>query len=187
MVGFNSEIACMAPDAFVIQELTERLGASHVVTGFDFHFGAGRSGHSDTLRQLGLAVTTVAEVTDEAAGHLGISSSNIRNALRHGQPAQAARDLGYDWMITGTVVQGDQRGRTIGFPTANIVVEAGIEPARGIYATRVREQQSSPTWMGAGYFGDRPTSIPTARSSRSIFSTRRSISMAASLSSALSN
>ena len=61
-------------------------------------------------------------------------------------------------MICGTVVPGDQRGRTIGFPTANIIVEPGVEPARGIYATWVRETgKAEPLWMGAGYFGDRPT------------------------------
>ena len=95
---------------------------------------------------------------DEGAGHLTFSSSNIRQSLQRGQPRQAAQELGYDWMICGTVVPGDQRGRAIGFPTANIVVETGVEPARGIYATLVRESgKVEPLWMGAGYFGDRPT------------------------------
>jgi riboflavin kinase/FMN adenylyltransferase len=100
----------------------------------------------------------VAEVTGEEAGQIAFSSSNIRESLRQGQLRQAALELGYDWMISGTVVQGDQRGRTIGFPTANIIVEPGVEPARGIYACLVREAgKAAPVWLGAGYFGDRPT------------------------------
>lgn len=158
MVNFDKELAQLSPDEFVHQELTQRLGAAHVVAGFDFHFGEGRRGHADTLRQLGLDVTSVAEVTDERVGHLAFSSSNVRASLRQGQMRQAAQELGYDWMICGTVVPGDQRGRSIGFPTANIVVEPGVEPARGIYATLVRESgKAEPLWMGAGYFGDRPT------------------------------
>ncbi len=158
VVNFDAALAALSPEAFVNQELESKLGATSVVAGFDFHFGAGRKGHADTLRAMGLSVTSVAEVTDEAAGHLAFSSSNVRNSLRQGQMRQAAQELGYDWMICGTVVPGDQRGRTIGFPTANIIVESGVEPARGIYATLVRESgKAAPIWMGAGYFGDRPT------------------------------
>ncbi len=158
VVAFDAALAALPPEEFVKRELVEKLGAAHVVAGFDFHFGAGRKGHADTLRAMGLSVTTVEEVTDEGAGHLPFSSSTIREALRQGQLKHAAHELGYDWMIEGTVVPGDQRGRTIGFPTANIIVEQGVEPARGIYATFVREAgKASPLWMGAGYFGDRPT------------------------------
>jgi riboflavin kinase/FMN adenylyltransferase len=158
VVDFDAAVAAQSPEDFVRRELIEKLGVSHVVAGFDFHFGAGRKGHADTLRDMGLSVTTVDEVTDEGAGHLPFSSSTIREALRQGQLKHAAHELGYDWMIEGTVVPGDQRGRTIGFPTANIIVEPGVEPARGIYATFVREAgKASPLWMGAGYFGDRPT------------------------------
>ncbi|MDE2383473.1 MAG: bifunctional riboflavin kinase/FAD synthetase [Alphaproteobacteria bacterium] len=158
VIPFTAELAGLSAEAFVERELLEKLGTHHVVAGFDFHFGAGRKGHAETLRGLGLEVSCVDEVTDEGAGHLSFSSSTIRNALRQGQLADASRELGYDWTILGTVVPGDQRGRTIGFPTANIIVEPGVEPARGIYATFVREVgKASPVWMGAGYFGDRPT------------------------------
>jgi len=158
VVNFDAKLAALSAEQFVQRELTQKLGASHVVAGFDFHFGAGRKGHADTLRSMGLTVTTVGEVTDEGAGHLPFSSSTIREALRQGQLKHAAHELGYDWMIEGTVVPGDQRGRSIGFPTANIIVEPGVEPARGIYATFVREAgKASPLWLGAGYFGDRPT------------------------------
>ena len=158
VVTFDAELAGQSAESFVQGELLTRLGVTHVIAGFDFYFGQGRKGNADTLRAAGLQVFVVEEVMDEGAGHLTFSSSNIRQSLQRGQPKQAAQELGYDWMICGTVVPGDQRGRTIGFPTANIIVEAGIEPARGIYATLVRESgKAEPLWMGAGYFGDRPT------------------------------
>ena len=158
VIKFDAELASHSAEAFVQEELLARLGVAHVIAGFDFYFGQGRKGNADTLRAAGLQVTVVEEVMDEGAGHLTFSSSNIRQSLQQGQPRQAARELGYDWMICGTVVPGDQRGRTIGFPTANIIVEPGVEPARGIYATWVRESgKAEPLWMGAGYFGDRPT------------------------------
>lgn len=157
-VNFDARLAEQSAEAFVREELQGRLGATHIVAGFDFCFGQGRKGNADTLRAAGLNVSVVNEVMDEGAGHLPFSSSNIRQSLQRGQPRQAAQELGYDWMISGRVVPGDQRGRTIGFPTANIVVETGVEPARGIYATWVRETgKAEPLWMGAGYFGDRPT------------------------------
>jgi riboflavin kinase / FMN adenylyltransferase len=158
VVQFDAQLAALSAEEFIELELMEKLGVRHVVAGYDFHFGKNRKGNSATLRALGLEVSCLDEVTDEGAGHLAFSSSNIRHALRQGRLAQASRELGYDWTILGTVVPGDQRGRSIGFPTANIVVEAGVEPARGIYATMVHEAgKPSPLWMGAGYFGDRPT------------------------------
>ncbi len=157
-VHFDAALSGQSAQTFAQEELINRLGATHVIAGFDFCFGEGRKGNADTLRAAGLEVSVVDEVRDEGAGHLTFSSSNIRQSLRRGQPRQAAQELGYDWMICGTVVPGDQRGRTIGFPTANIIVETGVEPARGIYATRVHEtDKAEPLWMGAGYFGDRPT------------------------------
>lgn len=158
LVKFDEGVANLTAADFVRQELLEKLGATQVVTGFDFHFGAGRKGNAGTLATMGLEVTTLEEVTDIGAGNLPFSSSSIRLSLRQGQIRNAAHELGYDWMIEGTVVAGDQRGRKIGFPTANIIVEPGLEPARGIYATYVREvDRPGPLWMGAGYFGDRPT------------------------------
>ena len=73
--------------------------------------------------------------------------------------AAAARELGYYWTVMGEVVKGDHRGRAIGFPTANIVLEEGAEPIRGIYTVRVRDgaRKNSRAWGGAGYFGNRPT------------------------------
>ncbi len=162
-ITFDAELANEEAGDFVKRYLVGHMGAAHVVTGYDFHFGKGRKGNPSVLRelgrQLGFAVTIVDQVSDEGDIHSPFSSSSIRRALRHGHVASAARELGYYWMAMGEVVHGDQRGRSIGFPTANIILEQGVEPFRGIYACRVRDAnvKSGHAWMGAGYFGDRPT------------------------------
>ena len=143
VVGFNAEIAASTPEEFVLHHLVNRLGVSHVVTGYDFHFGKGRKGTPETLAQLGKAhgfgVSTVDQVTSDSDGKAPFSSSSIRSAIRRGHVRNAADELGYRWIVMGEVVHGDKRGRSIGFPTANIIVDPGAEPARGIYAVEVRD------------------------------------------------
>jgi riboflavin kinase / FMN adenylyltransferase len=162
-LAFDRELSALEPEAFVTHHLVERLGVSHVVTGYDFHFGRGRKGSPAVMRELaaaeGFGVTIVDQVTDDGDIHSPFSSSSIRQALRHGHMEDAAHELGYHWTVMGEVVKGDQRGRTIGFPTLNIVLEPGAEPFRGIYAVRVRDAAATgaTAWHGAGYFGDRPT------------------------------
>jgi riboflavin kinase / FMN adenylyltransferase len=162
-VNFNAKLANTSPEDFVRQNLVEALGVSHVVTGYDFHFGKGRKGNPELLKSLGVefgfGVTSIDQVTDDD-GNAPFSSSSIRSALRRGHVKAAAHELGYNWTVMGEVVHGDKRGRTIGFPTANIILEPGAEPFRGIYAVDVRDAAApddTPTWMGAAYFGDRPT------------------------------
>jgi riboflavin kinase/FMN adenylyltransferase len=163
-LNFDDALATTAPEEFIKSHLVDRLGVSHVVTGYDFHFGKGRKGTPDTLLGMGakhgFGVTIVDQVTDDGDGHAPFASSSIRSSLRRGHVREAAHELGYDWIVMGEVVHGDQRGRAIGFPTANIVLDPGAEPFRGIYAVEVRDAASAPgtsAWMGAGYFGDRPT------------------------------
>jgi riboflavin kinase / FMN adenylyltransferase len=160
-LDFDAELSSMAPEAFILEHLVKRLGVSHVVTGYDFHFGKGRKGSPETLREMGrihgFGVTVVDQVTDDGDGHAPFASTSIRDALRGGHVTAASRELGYDWIVMGEVVHGDKRGRTIGFPTANIILDPGAEPHRGIYAVEVHDVAGGPIWMGAGYFGDRPT------------------------------
>jgi len=132
-----------------------------VVCGYDFTFGARRGGNVEMLREMGakkgFGVTVLDPVMREGEIY---SSTSIREALRAGWPSEAAELLGHAWEIEGVVEQGDQRGRTIGFPTANIILDPGAEPFRGIYAVTAREASSpssTPCWQGAAYFGDRPT------------------------------
>jgi riboflavin kinase/FMN adenylyltransferase len=161
VITFDAALAAMTPEDFVRRMLYERLGVSHVVTGYDFHFGHGRKGSPQTIREmgktLGFGASVVEQVTDDG-GFAPFASSAIRAALAHGHVREAATDLGYWWTVMGEVVAGDRRGRTIGFPTLNIVLEAGVEPFQGIYAVRVRDANApSVAWQGAGYFGHRPT------------------------------
>ena len=161
---FDEALASRTPEEFVLSHLVSWLGVSHVVSGYDFHFGKGRKGTPEILAQLGaqygFGVTAVDQVTDDADGNAPFSSSSIRSAIRRGHVRAAAHDLGYRWIVMGEVVHGDKRGRTIGFPTANIIVDPGAEPARGIYAVEVRDAAAAAgtrAWQGAAYFGDRPT------------------------------
>jgi len=162
-ITFDRTLSDLEPDTFIEKYLVGYLAAAHVVTGYDFHFGKGRKGNPIALKSLsvefGFDVTIVEQVSDDGDGHSPFSSSSIRSALRRGHVGSAARELGYYWTVMGEVVHGDQRGRSIGYPTANIILDNGVEPFRGIYAVRVRDAQvkGNSAWIGAGYFGDRPT------------------------------
>lgn len=157
-LDFNRALASLEARDFVENILVRRLAVSKVVTGYDFHFGRGRRGNPELMRRLGdssgFAVTTVDQVTDDD-GLAPFSSSAIRNELRHGRVAEAASSLGYWWIISGKVVEGDRRGRTLGFPTANLALDPGVEPMEGIYAVRLRIEGER--HFGVGYVGSRPT------------------------------
>ncbi len=160
VLEFNADLAGQEASEFVQRQIIDRLGARHVVMGYDFHFGHGRKGSPRLMREIGekngFSVTTVDQVTDDD-GLAPFSSSSIREALRRGDVVEAARQLGYWWCVQGVVEKGDQRGRTIGFPTVNIHMNCDGHPANGIYACRVRDCASGEVWRGAGYVGDRPT------------------------------
>jgi len=127
VVEFTPELSRLLPDEFVVHVL-EPLGTRVVVAGDGFRFGAGRRGDADTLRVLGLDVQPVPLLP-------GVSSSRIRELLREGKIGEAAELLGRSPELEGTVVAGDQRGGTLGFPTANLAVSHGLlVPAHGIYA-----------------------------------------------------
>jgi riboflavin kinase/FMN adenylyltransferase len=159
---FTRELATIEAERFVKEMLVERLAIAHIVAGYDFHFGHGRKGNPGLLLDLGrrwdFGVTVIEQVTD-SGGIAPFSSSAIRAALRRGDVVSAAEQLGYWWSVLGTVVEGDRRGRSIGFATVNIVLEEGSEPHEGIYAVRVRRsgEPGGAPLEGAAYVGDRPT------------------------------
>ena len=134
---FDQAFADLSPDAFVDDVLLKGLGARHVVCGYDFTFGARRGGNVEMLRELGqekgFGVTVVDPVTREGEIY---SSTRIREALRAGWVSEAAELLGHHWEIEGEVELGDQRGRTIGFPTANVALGQHLRPRFGVYAVR---------------------------------------------------
>jgi len=135
---FNAALAALPAEDFARVIVAERLGLSHVVVGADFCFGKGRTGTAATLRGLGARFgfgVTVAGMVDLGAGE--VSSTAIRAALSEGRPREAAAMLGHWHRIEGPVIRGDQRGRELGYPTANMSI-AGLHPPRfGVYAVRV--------------------------------------------------
>ena len=134
-VAFDRAFSQFAGERFVAEVLHGAAGAVHLACGPDFAFGYRRGGTVDVLRvqaeALGMGLTVVPPLAD-AGGP--ISSTRIRRALQDGYPERGAADLGRAWSIRGVVAHGDARGRTIGFPTANIALGAHLEPARGVYA-----------------------------------------------------
>ena len=156
VVDFTREVAAMSARDFVATFLVERLRAAHVVAGYDFHFGRNREGTPDVLRELAEADGMRASLVDEFADDGGaISSSRIRRLLGAGDVATAAQALGRRWSVGGEVVRGAQLGRTLGYPTANIVPH-DIRLAHGIYAVRFRRENDD-LHDGVASWGRRPT------------------------------
>jgi riboflavin kinase/FMN adenylyltransferase len=157
---FNRALAARTAEEFVAM-LASDFGAAGVVTGEDFTFGKGRLGNVGVLRdlgeRLGLTAETVAPVIDDAGET--ISSSRIRDALIAGDCATATRLLSRPFAIEGVVIDGDKRGRTIGFPTANMELGTYLRPAYGIYAVRVHLPDER-VRGGAANLGIRPMFDP---------------------------
>ena len=139
VLAFDQALLHMPPDAFIDQVLVDALGVRHVVVGHDFCFGHNRAGTVDTLTHSGadrgFGVTVVTKASDESGGVY--ASTAVRDLLRVGQMRAAADILGRPWEISGVVQQGDQRGRTLGYPTANIALGDHLRPKLGVYAVRV--------------------------------------------------
>lgn len=154
---FDAGLASLTADEFVAKVLVQGLGVRHIVVGEDFQFGKGRTGNVELLKRRGAEHAFGVSTFDlvGAGPETKISSTRIREALREGRPDEAARLLGHWWTVEGRVEQGDKRGRTIGFPTANVSLEGYLEPALGVYAVRV--ELAGKAYGGVANFGRRPT------------------------------
>ena len=161
MQHFDQAFATQTAETFVEEVLVRCFGVFHVVVGYDYVFGKGRQGTCAFLQRAGTAnnfgVTVVPPALD-ASGE-AYSSTRVRDCLVGGQPAEAARLLGHYWEVEGRVEKGDGRGRTIGFPTANIALADYQRPATGVYAIRAGIDAGGATrWHnGVANFGRRPT------------------------------
>lgn len=160
VLPFDRALASLTAEAFARDVLAEGLGLSHVVVGDDFRFGKGRQGDAAALRDFGARFgfeVTVAPML--AAGGARVSSTAIREALTEGRPQDAAHMLGHWHRLDGTVAHGDKRGRDLGFPTANILLEGLLLPRFGVYAVEVQVLTGphAGTWGGAASIGVRPT------------------------------
>lgn len=154
---FGAALAAMPAETFVEEVLHQGIGARHLACGHDFAFGHRRGGDIGLLgreaEKRGIGLTVVPAVADEGGP---ISSTRIRRLLQDGYPERAARELGRDWEITGTVFRGDRLGRELGWPTANILLGRHVEPARGVYAVTVALADGSLV-PGVANIGRRPT------------------------------
>jgi riboflavin kinase/FMN adenylyltransferase len=155
-------LLALSPDAFFEDIVVRQLGAKAVVEGHDFRFGRGRSGTNEALRSLcgkhGLSFTEVSPIHHKGEP---VSSSRVRTAIVGGDVELAADLLVRPYRIAGTVVTGAKRGRTIGFPTANLADVPTVLPGNGVYA--VRANVDGRMWPGAANVGPNPTFGEDAR------------------------
>lgn len=150
------DLAEESAEGFIERVLVRGLAARQVCIGYDFRFGAARRGDAEMLRRAGRAGGFTVHVAPPMADETGpVSSSRIRKALASGDMALANDLLGHPWLMGGKVVAGQQIGRTLGYPTANIVLSDDVELAHGIYAVRVAF--AGTTRDGVASFGRRPT------------------------------
>lgn len=137
IMPFDRDFSQIEAEDFVARFLVDALAVDGVIVGSDFHFGRGRRGTPDFLKASGMELGFGVETLDLIGEGIDIiSSSLIRAALGQGEIARANQLLGYRWFIDGTVIQGDQRGRELGYPTANIAPPPGFHLAQGVYAVR---------------------------------------------------
>tara|TARA_R110000765_G_scaffold329230_1_gene420113 strand:+ start:203 stop:1147 length:945 start_codon:yes stop_codon:yes gene_type:complete len=158
ILEFDAAMAQMTPEIFVQTVLADGLGIGGIVTGSDFRFGAGRAGSTVELAQLCTARgirSSFAELTGNGSDK--VSSTRIRKAIHDGNMQAAAELLGARWAVDGVVVQGNQRGRTIGFPTANIDMGDYVRPAYGVYAVLAGIDGEPAVRPAVANIGKRPT------------------------------
>lgn len=159
-LNFNAALSALGAEEFAQRVIADGFGLRHVVVGADFFFGKGRSGNASMLQDFGRDIgfgVTVAPLVSDAQGEY--SSTSIRIALSEGRCDDARRMLGHWHRIDGPVIGGDQRGREIGYPTANLAID-GLHPPRfGVYAVLVDvlDGPHKGHYKGAASIGLRPT------------------------------
>ncbi len=161
VIKFDKRFASISPEYFIGQQLCGRLKAKAIFVGEDFRFGRDRSGDIFLFKQLseryGYEFIGLSALMHQGSP---ISSTRVRGLITEGNLAQAKRLLGRDVSVTGKVIKGDGRGRTIGTPTANVAYESDIIPPKGVYAVRV--QLDKKQYNAVANLGIRP-SFPSAR------------------------
>jgi riboflavin kinase/FMN adenylyltransferase len=159
--NFDDELAATTAEDFVGELLARHLGVAGVVTGEDFTFGKARGGNVSLLAEWGakhgMSARTVGPVNE---GGIAVSSSRIRDALKAGDCETATRLMTRPFAVRATVQHGDKRGRTLGYPTANLELGTYLRPRFGIYAVTGRVLDTGETLKGAAGLGVRPMFEP---------------------------
>ncbi|OIQ35715.1 MAG: riboflavin biosynthesis protein RibF [Roseobacter sp. MedPE-SWchi] len=158
-LNFNAALSGLPPEDFARKVISEGLGLAHVVVGADFCFGKGRSGTAEDLQRFGAEMgfgVTIAPLMEHSDDT--VSSTAIRTALSQGRPRDAAAMLSHWHRIEGEVIGGEQRGRDLGFPTANMSIDGLHPPAFGVYAVLVDvlDGPHQGSYQGAASVGVRP-------------------------------
>ena len=154
---FSKEFSSLTPIEYVKTILVEKLNAKHVVIGYDHHFGNNRKANSKKLHEFSdLFNFKVTEVDVLIKDNISISSTKVRNLVSEGRIIDANALLGYEFLLTGKVIKGLGRGKNLGFPTANIVVDSDkIKPANGVYF--IRSEINREFFFGMMNIGQNPT------------------------------
>ncbi len=158
-LNFNATLANLSPREFAQNVVADGLGLTHVIVGADFCFGQGRTGNATDLANFGQEMgfgVTIAPLLEQSEDI--VSSTAIRKALAEGRPRDAARMLGHWHRIESEVIGGEQRGRELGFPTANMSIDGLHQPAFGVYAVLVDvlDGPHQGSYHGAASMGVRP-------------------------------
>jgi riboflavin kinase/FMN adenylyltransferase len=158
LLRFDAAMASMTDREFCQRVVSGEVNASSVSVGFDFRFGKNRMGDVESLRRLGGELGFEVEIVEEVAnGGEKESSSRIRQAIERGAVEEAGRSLGGYWIVDAIVEHGEKRGKTLGFPTANMTLGDIVHPAHGVYAVWAREDHETNWRQGVASFGRTPT------------------------------
>lgn len=155
---FSRDFSNQTAEAYIRDVLVKKIGTRTIIIGYDHRFGKDRQGELKDLQTAGpLYGFNVIEIPEQDINHVAVSSTRIREALLKGDIEQANTFLGYPFFITGKVIRGNQIGRQLGYPTANLLVEEGYKliPADGIFSATVKI--GGETFKGMAYIGHRPT------------------------------
>lgn len=158
IIPFTKEFSRQTSLQFVRDVLVEKVGVRTLVIGYDHRFGKNREGSMDDLRRFGNEFKfEVEEISPQDIDDITVSSTKIRNALKHGDVETATRYLGYSYPVSGKVVAGNSLGKKIGFPTANIFVSQTYKliPGDGVYA--IKATVHGQTYGGMANIGNQPT------------------------------
>lgn len=164
---FTRDFSNLSPQQYIKNILVDRIGTKNIVTGYDHRFGKDREGGLESLQKYGATYNYgVEEIPEQDIHDVAVSSTKIRNSILSGDVSIAQDFLGYPFHLSGIVIKGDQIGRKIGFPTANLFIEETYKliPADGIYAVTIELQDVGSSSLkqesklkGMAYIGNRPT------------------------------
>lgn len=168
-IEFSLAFAEMSPLEFVRNVLVEKVNAKKIIVGYNYHFGKGKAGDINTLKNICKSFNIEVEVMEPLTiDHTIVSSSKIRELIREGEVEGASKLLGRDYLIIGRVIVGSKRGHTLGFPTANLEISDELYPKTGVYAVEVVWNRQ--VFNGLADIGLNPTFVTTQEGKKESFS-----------------